>query len=285
MDDTAIVSDNVEIFQSIKGPATALSWGSAIAGALTATAIGSILLAFGTGIGLAVASPYASTPSAGTMTIAGAVWLVLTQSIGFAAGGFLSARTRRPAGGAFSPAEIRFNDGANGFLAWAIGALAFALLLVAASAATVMAGSRAGAAVATQIAQQTPSDQLGYYVDSLLRTPQGHQTATTDQDRAQVTRVLATAIRDGRLSDEDRSYLAGLVAARSGLSQEEAQTRVQNIVNQTRDTLKQVADTTRRAAEYVAFWTFMSLLFGAVCATLGGLLGGELRDESARASS
>jgi hypothetical protein len=120
-------------------------------------------------------------------------------------------------------------------------------------------------------------------VDSLLRTPQGHQTGTTDQDRAQVTRVLANAISNGQLSDEDRSYLAGLVATRSGVSQDEAQNRGQTIVNQARDTFKQAADTGRRAAEYVAFWTFMSLLFGAVCATLGGLLGGELRDESATA--
>ncbi len=28
-------------------------------------------------------------------------------------------------------------------------------------------------------------------------------------------------------------------------------------------------------------WTFMSLLFGAVCATLGGILGGDRRDEFA----
>jgi hypothetical protein len=281
MDDTAIVSDNVEIFQSIKGPSSILSWSSAIAGALAATAIASILLALGTGIGLAVASPYASSVSTGTMTIAGAVWLVLAQSIGFAAGGFLSARTRRPAADTLTPAEIRFNDGATGFMTWAIGALAFALLVVAVSMATAAAGARGGV---TAVAQQTSSDPIGYYVDSLLRTPQDRQTGMTDQDRAQVTRVLANAISKGQLSDEDRSYLAGLVAARSGVSQDEAQKRVQTIVNQARDSFKQATDTVRRGAEYVAFWTFMSLLFGAVCATLGGLLGGELRDESTTAS-
>jgi hypothetical protein len=281
MDDTAIVSDNVEIFQSIKGPSSILSWSSAIAGALAATAIASILLALGTGIGLAVASPYASSVSTGTMTIAGAVWLVLAQSIGFAAGGFLSARTRRPAADTLTPAEIRFNDGATGFMTWAIGALAFALLVVAVSMATAAAGARGGV---TAVAQQTSSDPIGYYADSLLRTPQDRQTGMTDQDRAQVTRVLANAISKGQLSDEDRSYLAGLVAARSGVSQDEAQKRVQTIVNQARDSFKQATDTVRRGAEYVAFWTFMSLLFGAVCATLGGLLGGELRDESTTAS-
>ena len=43
----------------------------------------------------------------------------------------------------------------------------------------------------------------------------------------------------------------------------------------------QAADAARKAAAYVSFWTFMSLLFGAACATLGGVLGGDLRDDFA----
>ena len=35
----------------------------------------------------------------------------------------------------------------------------------------------------------------------------------------------------------------------------------------------------RQAAAYASFWSFMALLFGAVAATLAGMLGGELRDE------
>jgi hypothetical protein len=282
MDHPAVVGEDVEIFQTDSRRATTLSWSAAIAGAVTATAIGFILLALGTGIGLAVASPYGSTPTIGTMTVAGAVWLVLTQSIAFAAGGYVSARLRVRKDDA-SATETRFADGANGFMAWAIGALAIALVVAIVSATSIAGAARAGTGALSQLSQQTSSDQFGYFVDSLLRTPQGRQTGTSDQDRAQVTRILATAIRDGRLSEEDKTYLAGLVAARSGVSQDEAQNRVQYVANQARDTLKQVADTARHAAEYVAFWTFMSLLFGAVAATLGGLLGGELRDESANA--
>jgi hypothetical protein len=39
------------------------------------------------------------------------------------------------------------------------------------------------------------------------------------------------------------------------------------------------AEAAREAAAYVSFWSFMALLFGAVAATLAGMLGGELRDE------
>ena len=282
MDDPTIVSENVEIFQSGNEWGTTLSWSATIAGAVAATAIGFILLALGTGVGLAVPSPYVSAPTIGTMTVAGAVWLVLTQSIAFAAGGFVSARLRTR-GVNSSSAETRFSDGANGFMAWAIGALSVALVVAAISALSITSAVRAGTSAVAQLSQQTSSDQFGYFVDSLLRTPQGRQTGTTDQDRAQVTRILATAIRDGRLSEQDKTYLAGLVAARSGVSQDEAQTQVQNVANQARESLTRATETARRTAEYVAFWTFMSLLFGAVAATLGGLLGGELRDESASA--
>jgi hypothetical protein len=41
---------------------------------------------------------------------------------------------------------------------------------------------------------------------------------------------------------------------------------------------KDVADKAAKSGAYVAFWTFMSLLFGAVAATLAGMLGGQLRD-------
>jgi hypothetical protein len=81
-----------------------------------------------------------------------------------------------------------------------------------------------------------------------------------------VTRVLATSIRNGRLADDDKAYLAALVAARTGASQEEAQKRVDDVVNRARESIRQAADTARKATAFASFWTFMSLLFGAVAA-------------------
>jgi hypothetical protein len=39
-----------------------------------------------------------------------------------------------------------------------------------------------------------------------------------------------------------------------------------------------------KAAAYFSFWTFMALLFGGAAATLGGILGGQLRDAETRAA-
>jgi hypothetical protein len=46
-----------------------------------------------------------------------------------------------------------------------------------------------------------------------------------------------------------------------------------------------VKDATARAAKtgaYLAFWTFMALLFGAVATTLAGMVGGQLREAEGR---
>ena len=45
---------------------------------------------------------------------------------------------------------------------------------------------------------------------------------------------------------------------------------------------KEAADKTAKAGAYFSFWTFMSLLFGGVAATLAGMLGGQLRDAEGR---
>lgn len=39
-----------------------------------------------------------------------------------------------------------------------------------------------------------------------------------------------------------------------------------------------ISDEARKAAAYLSFWSFLALLFGAIAATLAGILGGELRD-------
>jgi hypothetical protein len=101
------------------------------------------------------------------------------------------------------------------------------------------------------------------------------------QQQAQVNRILLTALAPSGLSNDDRTYLAQLVAAQTGLSPDEAQRRVDAVTAQMKQDATQAAETARKAAAYLSFWTFMSLLFGAVCATLGGVLGGDLRDEFA----
>jgi hypothetical protein len=296
---------------------TPFSWSAAIAGAIAATAVTFIVAALGSGIGLPFASPYSSGPSATGLTVAAAVWLVLAQALGFATGGYLAGRLRSPAyDGVIG--ERTFRDAAQGFLVWAIGVVAMlttagllglhavsttaqvATGLTSAIAANTQSQS-AGGTASTASATSTPI--VDYYLDAMFRrgpngatagqTPSnppttvgvaaaGAQPALSSEARAEVARILARSVAQGRLDEGDRTYLAQLVSARTGLPQDEAQGRVTETENKARENAKDVTDKAAKTGAYLSFWAFMSLLFGAVAATLAGILGGQLRDAEAR---
>ena len=320
MSETTYPADNVGLTRVAPagwtGAWSGLSWSAVIAGALTAIAVSFIVISLGTGIGMELVSPYSySSPSAGTMTVIGALWLVFAQAVGFAVGGYVAARLRRPPAGLHTD-EVKFRDGANGLVVWAIGVVVTFFIIVSAvnkigaAAGTAAAGTAAlGTAGA---ASQAPS--IDYFTDSLLRpTPQGAGNAgaaagsggtsqdasngapsggnasnasgsngvNSNQQHAQINRIMMTAWGANGVSDDDRSYLAQLVSQQTGMSQQDAQNRVNDVINRAKDAATQAAEAARKTAAYLSFWTFMALLFGAACATLGGIVGGDLRDESA----
>jgi hypothetical protein len=288
-DAPAVVGEEVDIVQVTPPAATPFSWSAAIAGALTATAIAFIVVSLGSGIGLSIASPYHAGPSAATLTVMGAVWLVMAQALGFACGGYLAARIRRRAADDAGE-ETRFRDAAHGLVVWALGVAVAALLVGIAASYPLSAVSNAALGAASSNSQEAKDGLTSYFVDLLFRparAPQGSQAAaapaassnpTADQTRAEATRIVDRGIAQGGLNDSDRAYLAQLVAQRTGMSPDEATGRVTDVENQARDTVKQAADKAAKAGAFLSFWTFMSLLFGGAAAVLGGMLGGEIRD-------
>src|SRR5262249_59687238 len=87
MTDTAIIERDVIVPAASEAGRTPFSWSAAIAGALAAAAVTFIIVALGSGIGLSFASPYGSGPSATSLTIPAALWLVMAQTMGFATRG------------------------------------------------------------------------------------------------------------------------------------------------------------------------------------------------------
>jgi len=282
------------------GYSSGVSWSAVIAGAFTAIAVSIILISLGSGIGMSVTSPYSysSSPSASTMTILGALWLVFAQAVGFAIGGYVAGRLRRgPA--SLHTNEVKFRDGANGLIVWAIGVVLTFFFVAAAVNKIGSAAGNAAAAGATAVVENAAGQPQSsdYFTDMLLRpNPQAANgaaaatnasapgtagTSAENDQRAQINRIMLTAVAPNGMSDDDRNYLAQVVSARTGMSQDDARRRVDDVVNRAKQQATQAADTARKAAAYLSFWTFMSLLFGAACATLGGILGGDLRDEIA----
>jgi hypothetical protein len=283
---------------------TPLSWSAAIAGTLAAIAVTFIIVALGSGIGLSFASPFGSGPSATSLTVAAAVWLVMAQTMGFATGGYLAGRLRSPAHDGIV-GETTFRDAAQGLVVWAIGTVVMATLAVAtgyvALHATTQTAGAAAVATARSDGPTSASAAVDYFVDLMFRPNPGAPNATaqggTDtvgaaaagaqpalnaETRAEASRILVRGVSRGALDDNDRAYLAQVVAARTGLAPDEAQRRVATVESKARDLVKEAADKTAKAGAYFSFWTFMSLLFGGAAATLAGMLGGQLRDAEGR---
>ena len=78
----------------------------------------------------------------------------------------------------------------------------------------------------------------------------------------------------GDLAAPDRAYVAQVVAARTGLSQADAEKRVADVIVQAKTAL----DNARSAAAHLSLWLTASLLIGAFCASLAATEGGQLRD-------
>ena len=213
----AIIERDVIVPAVTDASRTPFSWSAAIAGTLAAMAVAFIIMALGSGIGLSFASPYGSGPSATSLTVAAAVWLVMAQTMGFATGGYLAGRLRSPAyDGVIG--ETTFRDAAQGFIVWALGAVAMAAFVglmgyLAASAATqAAAGAATGVGVAAHNEPaSTPAAATDYFVDLLFRPGPAPTTASTP--RPSDTVGLAAAGAQPGLNAETRAEVTRIVSS------------------------------------------------------------------------
>lgn len=268
---------------------SAVSWPAILAGAVIASAVTILLFVFGAGIGLSSVSPWRdSGATASSVTTGAVVWLIIVQWISSLFGGYIAGRMRTKWTGINSD-EAFFRDTAHGLAAWAVATLI--TVVVAASALTSLAGSaaRTAGSLAGSAAQATAqagtaaasSDAASGYVDRLFRSAQAPSTDAAAA-RAEVGRILTGSLASGEVSDQDKSYLGELVAARAGISPDDAKKRVDDTIaamKSAADRARAAADDTKKAAAKLSFYTFFSMLVGAFIASTAGAFGGRLRDE------
>jgi hypothetical protein len=267
-----------------------VSWGAVIAGAFVAAALSLALLALGTGIGMSSISPWANSGASAAKVGAGAiVWFVVMQLIAFSIGGYLAGRLRTKWVNVHTH-EVYFRDTAHGFLVWAVGTVLTAAFLTSAAASMLGGAARTTANAAELSASSRPQDgtgQNGYFVDTLLRsnnaaiattTAPSTATATPGPDntsaRGEVSVIFANALRQGNIPTADKTYLAQMIAARTGISEPDAERRVDDTFAQA----QQAADTARKAIAHSMYWMFLALLVGAFFASLFATIGGDQRD-------
>jgi hypothetical protein len=252
-----------------------VSWGAIAAGSVVACAVTLLLTAFGVGGGLALVSPwYGEGVSATTIGWTAGVGLVCLAIIASALGGYITGRLRH-GWDDIHVDERYFRDTAHGFVTWAFATILTAGVLSAAGT-HILAGASAGSIPAAGAgAAQAASSPNDIYVDRLMRSTNPNQNANPADTRAELTRLMAPIARKGgQISQEDRTYAAQLVASRTGISQDEAQKRVDQTIAQAKD----AADKARKTAMVLALWTAASLLAGALAGALTAAEGGKLRN-------
>lgn len=279
------------------GPAkSAASWPSIIAGAFVAAAATVILVSLGSGIGFASISPWPDRgASVTTFAVTTAIWLLVTQWVSAALGGYIAGRLRTRWIGTH-PHEVFFRDTAHGLITWAVATIlvvavgvssfrsaAGAAGHVAGTAATAALGAGAGGAMSPNTAPSNTNSQISpYEIDKLFRTSNFGGAALLADARTETAHIAANAFANGSVSAADRAYLVEQVSARTGASQTDAQARVDNFIasiTEAQAKLKAEADTARKAAAEASIYLALSLLVGAFIASVSAALGGRIRDE------
>ena len=111
-------------------------------------------------------------------------------------------------------------------------------------------------------------------MDTLLRSNAAGSQKDNAAVRGEIGLIFANGLRTGSMPPADRAYLAEVVAARTGVSEQDAEKRVDDGYTQA----QQAADTARKAVAHAMYWTFLALLVGAFCASFAATIGGRERD-------
>jgi hypothetical protein len=285
---------------------SAVSWKAVLAGTVAAAAVTLLMVAFGVGVGFSVVSPWAGQGiSSTTFTIAAGIYLIVVAMIPSTIGGYIAGRLRSQWQTVHAH-ERYFRDSAHGFLVWALTTVLIAAFLGGAMT-TIVYGVGGGVTAASGVAASSAATDI--YVDRLVRNEptQGARAAvapanpalagTADAqtaaplqgggaqaqqpvaharvNRAEISRVLApTMLKGGNVADADKAYLVQVVAARNGIPQAQAEQRVNQVIADA----KSAADAARKSAAKFSLWLVISMLAGALAASLAAIEGGSLRN-------
>ena len=280
---------------------SAVSWKAVLAGAVAAAAVTLLTVAFGVGVGFSVVSPWAGQGiSSTTFTIAAGIYLIVVAMIPSTIGGYIAGRLRSQWQTVHAH-ERYFRDSAHGFLVWALTTVVIAAFLggamthiisgpgggvTAAPAATDVyvdrlvrneptQGARAAATPASAVtpSSATPNAPAAVAPQADAQAPQTGARARVN--RAEISRVLAPAmLKGGNVAEADKAYLVQVVAARNGIPQAQAEQRVNQVITDA----KSAADTARKSAAKFSLWLVISMLAGALAASLAAIEGGSLRN-------
>ena len=280
-----------------------ISWGAVFAGLAVVMVTQLTLGVLGIGIGLGVVNLQDNQPDQ-ALQIGALVWFLFTTLISLFLGGHVAAR--------LAGVPRREDSCLHGILTWSAQTIATVLLLTSAVGGVLggmmgllgqgMSGAGQGlAAIASKegmggvgeaVEQITGKGSIGINWDAIKedaksltgntnQIAQGEQAGTSQEVQRALSRMFN---RTGQqVNPNDREALIGAVQRYTGMPREEAAQKVasweqmyqqaRSEVQETKQETKEVASTAAKGISKVALWTFVTLIFGAAAAALGGLSG------------
>ncbi|MEO0672527.1 MAG: hypothetical protein AAFZ05_10935 [Pseudomonadota bacterium] len=285
-----------------------VDWAAIIAGALFTGALSYLLLTFGAGLGLSLASfERGEGTGLAWLAIAATIWTVWSQVTSYAGGAYLAGRLRARRSGA-EDYEVEIRDGTHGLMVWAISFLIglYMTAMMAGSAANTTARVAGAATQAIGTAVSTTAQGVGSAVSSAgtaaannadqiqqaalraadaLYRPDVENDITeqvrerlrssvptiTEQERRELVDIFQS-LRDGELSEQERRYLTAKIEAKTGIAPEQAQARLNAAVTQVQQAATTAADQAREAANraknYAVLLAFLTAATALVCAAV-----------------
>ena len=247
-----------------------IQWSAIFAGAIAASALAFILHAFAGAIGISLSSAAPTWRDASfALILLSGLYLILVALASYAFGAFVAARVRAPVVGTAD--DIEFRDGMHGLIVWALATLLTGLLAIALVQATPRLAAPSASGPSTSVAGE---NIIAYDLDRLFRSERRLQVGNMDYPRAEAARILLTASSHSGLQSDDRTYLARLVSAMTGLGQPESERRVDAVVTQARENISRA----RHGAVILGFMVGAAALVGAIAAWFAACAGGRQRD-------
>lgn len=312
---TSLASDEI-LTQS---PLRRVSWGAIIAGMVIAITVQMVLSLLGAGIGLSTIDPLRySSPDASSFGIGAGVWWAVSSIISLFAGGWVAGHLA----GSPEKTDAMLHGLLTWGLAAIVTAYLLASAVsavvrggasvvgtaatVTGSAAAAVAGPAADAAKQQLQASGISFDSIKNQAQTLLAQtgkPALQPEALANKAESATNQAANTAENAGTPADfqaliqriidsnkdtvdqADRDAVVNVVAARSGLSKQEAEARVDGWIKTYQDArvkfqeqkaaaeakAREVADATAKASSQAALAAVLALVLGALAAAFGGM--------------
>ena len=258
------------------GNRSRISWGAVLAGAVVAVATTILLSLLGAAIGAGTIRPLDTTSAdLANYGIGSAIWEIINLALSMAFGGYVAAR--------LSGTHSHLDGELHGVTMWGVAVLLGSVLLAHALSGLVGIVGQGASSVVSRAVGDAGTISGANVVDRLEQSLSNSGDPTTmshEQIGAEIATLVRTGLQDGGLSDSDRNRLVSLVAARSGVTNEEAARRVTRMENDVKATMAQAEQRARVAADDVAHHAataaralFTALVLGLLAALVGSWIG------------